>query len=310
MSDKKKVSFLMTFYNEEEQIDYTLKAFYPEVLRLKTLNYFSDFEILLVDDGSKDKTWDKMNAFTKQYEGIVALKLSRNFGKEAALCAGLEHADGDAILTLDGDLQHPLSLMEKMLQKWHEGYVLIEGEKEQRQKESYLRKQAAHLYNKLFYKMSGLSLGEASDYKLLDKQVLEAWKSLGERQSFFRGMVAWLGFEKCVLPFEVAEREHGSSKWNTLKLIRLALDSLTHFSIRPLYIPFVFTTLCICMTCFVLVCAILYGGTYWLWSLTLAMGTSILFSLSVIAFYIGKIFEEIKARPRYLLEKKLRSENR
>lgn len=305
MSDKKKVSFLMTFFNEEEQISYTLDALYPEVLRLQKKNYFDSFEILLVDDGSKDATWEKIEAFSQSHTGVVGLKLSRNFGKEAAMCAGLDAVSGDAVITLDGDLQHPLSLMEKMLEKWHEGYALVEGEKAERHKESYLRKQAAHLYNKLFKNLSGLSLGEASDYKLLSREVLEAWKSLGERQSFFRGMVAWLGFEKCVLPFEVAEREHGVSKWDTVKLIRLALDTLTSFSVKPLYIPFLLTGGFFSIFLVFFVLSLVKGFSFLLPTLVFFMGTCILFSLSIIAFYLSKIFEEIKGRPRYLLAKRV-----
>lgn len=308
MQKNKKISFLLTFYNEEEQIFHTFQALEKEIFRLKEKQYFSSYEIVFVDDGSSDKTWDCMQQLVNTKKNLVVLQLSRNFGKEAALCAGLEAVSGEAVISLDGDLQHPLSLLEPMLQKWQEGYEIVEGVKKARSKESFLHTFLAHSYNKLFDRWSGMSMGEASDFKLLDRKVIEAWKELGERQSFFRGMVSWLGFHKMQLPFEVAERKHGVSKWNAIKLARFALETLTSYSNSPLFWSFGFTTFFALATLISLFYALLKAETlYFFVGLFLSLGTSLLFVLSIASFYLSKIFEEIKARPRYLLTQKIAS---
>lgn len=268
-------------------------------------------EFILIDDGSKDNTWEEIKQLSIESDNITALRLSRNFGKESALCAGLDYADGDMVLVMDADLQHPPEVIPEMVKAWRdEGYDVIEGIKSSRGKENRFYKWCAKIFYYIIYKTSDINLGKASDFKLLDRKVIEAWKEMPERAIFFRGMTAWLGFDRKQISFDVAERVNGKTKWSLLRLIRLAVNAITSYTSVPLH----------CITALGIVMffgAILLGlqtlymkftgratsGFTTVILLLLIIGSSIMISLGMIGIYLTKIYKEVKARPRYLVAK-------
>ncbi|HHU54099.1 MAG TPA: glycosyltransferase family 2 protein [Clostridiaceae bacterium] len=272
----------------------------------------ADYSLLFVDDGSTDDSWELLTKAGQQNPKISAIRLSRNYGKEAALCAGLEQAEGDAVIILDSDLQHPPELIPEMINLWKQGYDVVEGVKKSRGKESLFSKLSAKIFYGLFKKFSGNSLDNASDFKLLDRKVVLAWRQFKERDTFFRGLSAWMGFKRIVIPFVVQDREGGESKWSFRKLLRLSISAITGFSAKPLLIVPLLTFI---LSIFFLVLAVqtlinwcsgrAVEGFTTVILLVLLIGSAIMISLSMIALYIANIFNEIKGRPRYLVSEQL-----
>jgi dolichol-phosphate mannosyltransferase len=272
------------------------------------------YEFVLVDDGSRDNTWQELQSMAQEKECVTALRLSRNFGKESALCAGLEYATGDMILVMDSDLQHPPTLIPEMVRAWREeGYDVVEGIKSSRGKENPVYRLCAKFFYYVIYKTADINLGQASDFKLLDRKVIEAWKEMPERATFFRGMSAWLGFERKQISFDVEQRVNGKSKWSLLRLIRLAVNAITSYTSLPLHL---ITFLGIIMFGIAIVLGIqtLYmyfshkalSGFTTVILLQLIIGSSIMISLGMIGIYLTKIYKEVKSRPRYLISKCVR----
>lgn len=272
------------------------------------------YEFVLIDDGSKDNTWWELKNMAENNEHINALRLSRNFGKESALCAGLEYAEGDMILVMDSDLQHPPSLIPEMVKAWREeGFDVVEGIKSSRGKENFLYRLSAKFFYFIIYKTADINLGQASDFKLMDRQVLEAWKEMPERATFFRGMSAWLGFDRKQISFDVADRVNGKTKWSILRLLRLAVNAITSYTSVPLHC---ITVLGILMFIGAIVLGLqtLYmyfshkalSGFTTVILLQLIIGSSIMISLGMIGIYLTKIYKEVKSRPRYLVSKCIR----
>lgn len=199
------------------------------------------YEIILVDDGSKNDSFNQISDLALKYDRVVAIGLSRNFGKEHALCAGLDNVSGDCCICMDSDMQHPPEYIPEMYRLWkEEKYEVVEGIKKARIKESIVYRLCAKNFYRVLNKMSGIDLQNASDFRLLDREALEAWKSLPERVPFFRGMSSWIGFRRTQVYFEVEEREFGETKWTLKGLIRLAIDSITSYSSVPLYFSTMF----------------------------------------------------------------------
>ena len=226
-----RVSIVIPVYNEGNSLSIVVEKLYEEIEKVKEI-----CEVILIDDGSSDNTWDTIVKLHQQYSSIKALRLSRNFGKEAAICAGLEKASGDGVIVMDGDLQHPPSLIPQMVHTWNQSKAdIIEAVKEHRGKEPLKKRIGARVFYTLLNKFSGFNLEGASDFKLMDRRVLNAWLTLGERNLFFRGMTAWLGFKHIQIPFVVPDRSGGESGWSIFHLIRLAMTAVTAFSSLPLY---------------------------------------------------------------------------
>ncbi len=268
-------------------------------------------EFVLVDDGSRDNTWQQLEILASQQQNINAIRFSRNFGKEAALCAGLEYATGDMVVVMDSDLQHPPELIPEMVRIWkEEGYDVVEGIKNTRGKEKFLYKICAKAFYTFIYKTSSIDLNNASDYKLLDKKVIEAWKQMPEKTTFFRGMSAWVGFSRKQIGFDVQERVNGKSKWSILRLIRLAANAITSYTTMPLHF-ITMLGLLLFIVSFGLGIQTLYmklsgkalDGFTTVILLQLLIGSSIMVSLGIIGIYLTKIYHEVKARPRYLISK-------
>jgi len=296
---------LMPFFNEEKQIPITIDRLVPLLDPLKI-----EYSLLLVDDGSKDGTWDAISAGVKSHpDKVRGLKLSRNFGKEAAICAGLDAADADAVILMDGDLQHPPECIPEMLRLWkEEGYDLVEGVKSSRGKESLGSRINAVVFYGLFHRVSGYQLASASDFKLLDRKVVLKWRELTEHSTFFRGLSAWLGFNRVTFPFEVADRQTGQSRWSLSKLLSLSLNAITSFSAMPLqlitYIGIAFmlgALILLIQTLFNFFSGHASNGFTTVIVIELVVGACIMISLGLIGMYIARIFEEVKNRPRYIV---------
>jgi glycosyltransferase involved in cell wall biosynthesis len=266
------------------------------------------FELLLVDDGSPDDTWERIVELGEGAAEVRGIRLSRNFGKEAALAAGLEHAKGKAIVVMDGDLQHPPALIPEMIEQWRAGADVVEGVKQSRGKERLSSNVRARLFYYLFSRLTGLDLYGASDFKLMDRRVLEAWSEFGERNLFFRGMHAWLGFRRARIPFDVADRAGGETGWSLLQLVKLALTAVTSFSSAPLYI-LIFVGIGFAALALPLgVQAVYYkltgqavSGFTTVILLILILGSAVMFGLGLIGVYVARIYDEVKHRPRYII---------
>jgi len=297
------ISLVVPAYNEGECIASSIARIHGI---MKTSG--ESFEILVIDDGSKDGTWESIMAASTLFPETKGVRLSRNFGKEHAICAGMDEAKGEAVILLDADMQHPPELIPQMIRRWREGIEVVEGVKADRGHESLFSRFFAHMFYQLMGSLSGFDFSGASDYKLLDRKVVEAWKEMGERNVFFRAMSAWVGFRREQIEFEVADRTMGESKWTRWSLIALALKAITAFSTVPLRIVMVSGLL------FFMFAIIMAGNTLYQYLtgaavtgfstvilLLLIVSSLILLALGIIGEYISKIYDEVKGRPRYII---------
>ena len=273
----------------------------------------STWEIVVVDDGSKDSTWDEITALSAGMPGLRGLRLSRNFGKEAAVSAGLAAARGRAVVLMDGDMQHPPSLLPTLVQTWRTGAAdIVEAVKSSRGDESAMSAARAKLFYLILRAFSGHDLNGASDYKLLDQRVVEAYRTMKERNVFFRGMVSWMGFRTTQIPFEVEPRIAGDSGWSVFGLIRLAAVAVTSFSTFPLHlitifglIFFAFSVLLGIHTVYMKLSGAAINGFTTVILLLLIIGSSLMIGLGIIGEYLARIYEEVKQRPRYIVSQEL-----
>lgn len=301
------ISVVIPLYREGAHLASTL----PEIIAvLSTLN--TPYEIVLVDDGSPDNTWQAMLEQREQYPQVNCARLSRNFGKEAALAAGLEYARGNAVVVMDGDLQHPPMLIPQMIQLWRDGAEVVEAVKQHRGRESLLNQARAQLFYSIFTRLTGFNLHGASDFKLMDRRVLEAWRGMSERNLFFRGMNAWLGFRRVQIPFDVANRVEGESNWSIVQLARLAITAVTSFSSAPLHllslaglIFSIFAFLLGLETLYIKISGQAVDGFTTVILLLLILGGAVMLGLGLIGVYIARIYDEIKGRPRYVIAERV-----
>ncbi len=300
------ITVIMPVYNEGDYIYQNVCAV-DKVLCDASIEH----QFLLVDDGSKDHSWGEMCRLADDFEQVSVIRLSRNFGKELALCAALENADGDAVVVMDSDLQHPPQYIPEMVRLWQEeGYDVVEGVKADRGKETLGSKIAAMTFYKLFKKSTKIDIGVASDFKLMNRASLEAWKQMPERNTFFRGLSAWVGFKRYALPFEVAERAGGDTKWTLKGLVKLAINSITSYTTAPLFLVFWLGVIMLAAAVVLGIQTLVNfflgaaGGFSTVILLQLFIGSCTMISLSIIGLYISKIYDEVKARPRYLIKDK------
>lgn len=297
------LSVVIPLYRESLHLADTLK----EITRvLDTLD--TGYEVILVDDGSPDDTWQSIMGQCKHYASVKGIRLSRNFGKEAALAAGLEHAGGSVVVVMDGDLQHPPALIPMMVKCWKEGADVVEAVKQHRGRESGYSKARAQIFYRIFTRLTGYDLHGASDFKLMDRRVLEAWRRMGERNLFFRGMNAWLGFKRVQIPFDVPERIGGESGWSLLQLTRLAMTAVTSFSSAPLHLITltgagfaIFALILGVQTLYLKFAGKAIDGFTTVILLLLVIGGVVMLGLGIIGTYIARIYEEVKGRPRYII---------
>ena len=299
------LSVILPSYNEEKMIPIAAET----VTRILD-DAKIEHELLFVDDGSRDKTWPEIQAASQRNRHVVGIHFSRNFGKEAAMFAGLEQARGDCCVVIDCDLQHPPEKIVEMYRLWEQGFEVVEGIKEDRGEETGLHKFAANSFYGLISKATGLNMADSSDFKLLDRKVVDTLNQMPERNVFFRALSFWVGFNRTTVRYRVQERTAGESKWSTRSLIKYAINNIGSFSSAPLHIVTVLGVL-------MLITALVFGVVALVQKLTgLAIGgfttvillllfasSLIMISLGVIGYYIARIYEELKGRPRYIISR-------
>lgn len=300
----KKVSVVVPCYNEEE----TIEKFHQAISELWAGIKDYELELLFVDDGSKDKTLDLIHNLATKDENVRYCSFSRNFGKEAAIFCGLKQATGDSVVVIDADLQHPVATIVDMIAKWEDGYDVVEGIKSNRGKESVSHGLFARLFYKLIGKMVGFDMNNSSDFKLIDRKVVDALNELEERVTFFRALTFWVGFKSTTVEYDVHARAAGVTKWSSRSLFKYAVYNLTSFSYAPLYCILWVGAIVIIIGVILGIDAIIsyfmnqaVGGYPSLVILILLATGAIMTSLGIIAIYIARMFEEIKGRPRYFI---------
>ena len=302
------LSVVLPAYNEEQMVGKTCRVLH-EVLSGAGISY----ELVLVNDGSKDNTWNEILKAGEKDPNILGVHFSRNFGKEAAVFAGLAQASGDVVAVMDCDLQHPAETLIEMYQKWKEGYEVIEGVKKSRGEEIFLHKESAGFFYGIMSKATKVDMQNASDFKMMDRKVVNSILSLPERNMFFRATSSWVGYKTTYVEFEVHEREAGESKWSTWSLIKYAFTNIVAFTTAPLQFVTVGGGICFgCSLIMIIYSLIQYfrgqaieGYTTTI-LLLLLIGSAIMLSLGVIGYYLAKIYEEVKHRPRYIVSQIVR----
>ena len=306
----KRLSVILPAYNEEKMIEKARDTL-GRVLSEQDIPY----EIVFVDDGSKDQTWPEIEKAAEKDNHVAGVHFSRNFGKESAMMAGLASAGGDCCVVMDCDLQHPPETVVEMYRLWEQGYEVVEGVKHSRGKESLAHKASAGMFYKIISKAVGIDMSRASDFKLLDRKAVDALLEMPERNAFFRALSAWIGYKTTSVEFDVREREEGVSKWSTKSLIRYAITNIVSFSSAPMQ----FVT---GAGVFMFLLAVVLGiqtlvhyftgnaveGFTTVILLLLLIGSILMISLGIIGYYISKIYEEVKGRPRYLISRKIDSQ--
>ncbi|MDO4336681.1 MAG: glycosyltransferase family 2 protein [Eubacteriales bacterium] len=302
------LSVVLPAYNEELIVAKTCRVL-NEVLSEAGI----DYELVLVDDGSRDKTWEEITRAGRKDHRILGVHFSRNFGKEAAVFAGLAQATGDVVAVMDCDLQHPPQTLIEMYRLWKDGYEVIEGVKKSRGKESFLHKKSAGFFYGIMTKATKVDMQNASDFKMMDRKAVDSILAMPERNMFFRATSSWVGYRTAYVEFEVQEREAGESKWSTWSLIKYAFTNIVAFTTLPLQFVTIAGTICfICSMILVIYSLVQYflGHTVAGYTTTLIVllliGSAVMMSLGVIGYYIARIYEEVKRRPRYIISKIIR----
>lgn len=299
------LSVILPSYNEEKMIP-TAAERLASILEGAGI----DYELLFVDDGSKDSTWKMIERSAENNSHIVGIHFSRNFGKESAMFAGLEKARGDCCAVIDCDLQHPPEKLVEMYRLWEQGYEVIEGIKEDRGRESGFHRFAANSFYGLISKATGMDMSSSSDFKLLDRKVVDTLNAMPERNVFFRALSYWVGYKQASVSYKVQERTAGESKWSTRSLIKYALTNIASFSSAPLHIVTVLGFIMLAVAVVLGVTALVQkisgvalGGFTTVILLLLFSSSLIMICLGIIGYYIARIYDEIKGRPRYIISK-------
>ena len=300
------VTILVPCYNEENGLELLYKRLQNIINNISCYR----FQILLVNDGSKDNTLSKMQELHETDKTVSYLSLSRNFGKENAMLAGLDYAEGDAVILMDADLQDPPELIPQMLAEWEKGYDDVYARRRSRAGETWLKKATAHWYYRILRKFADIDIpADVGDFRLLDRQAVDALCSLRERQRYTKGLFSWIGYNKKELLFDRDPRAAGNSKMNFFKLFGLAVDGITSFSVAPLRLAsvlgLIISTVAFLYLLFVIIKTLLFGdpvaGYPSMISSILFMGGIQLIVLGIIGEYVGRIFNEAKGRPEYLV---------
>ena len=301
------LSVVIPAYNEEPMLLRTAHVL-GELLSAEQIPY----ELIFVDDGSKDRTWDEICAAHQENDHVRGVHFSRNFGKEAAIFAGLSAARGDCVAVMDCDLQHPPATLIEMYRRWEEGYEVVEGVKRTRGAESAAHRAATGIFYRIMSKAVKIDMSRASDFKLLDRKAVQSLLEMPERNAFFRAMSSWIGFRQIQVEFDVQEREAGKSKWSTGKLISYAVSNIVGYSTAPMQIV---TAAGIVVFLLAIVLGIqtlvryctghAVEGFTTVILLILFIGSVIMISLGIIGYYIARIYEEVKGRPKYIISRRV-----
>lgn len=303
---KKRVTLVAPFYNESGNV----LEFFQRVRQIADTMPQYEFEVVAVNDGSRDATWSELLQAQALHSGVHLVDLSRNFGKEAALTAGLDRATGDAVVPIDSDLQHPPELLPDMLAHWEKGAEVVLARRVDRQGDGLLQKLSAvsfyHFHNKISQVKVPLNVG---DFRLMDRRVVDALRQLPENHRFMKGLFAWVGFRTVTIPYQPNERVAGVSSFNLWKLWNLALEGITSFSTVPLkiwsYVGLVVSLLALIYASVIVVKTLVFGidtpGYASLMASVMFIGGVQLIGIGVLGEYVGRIYHEVKRRPVYLV---------
>ncbi|MBR5507740.1 MAG: glycosyltransferase family 2 protein [Clostridia bacterium] len=296
------LSVIIPAYNEDKLIEIAYNT-------LNTLleSHGIENEIIFVDDGSSDMTCNIIKDLSDIHDNIIGIHFSRNFGKESAISAGLCAANGDCAVVIDCDLQHPPEKIIEMYRLWEDGYEIVEGIKRERGDEKKMYGFAARAFYAIISRMVGFDMSNSSDFKLLDRKVIDVLKKMPER-GFFRAISYWVGYKKATIEFDVREREDGDSKWSTIGLIKYAVSNISAYSAAPMQIVTVLGVMMLIISAIFGVWALVdkiigraLEGMTTVIIITIFIGSIIMISLGIIGYYIARIYEEIKGRPKYII---------
>lgn len=306
----KKISIVIPAYNEEGN----LFLIYERIKKVfENLPNYSH-EIIFVNDGSADKTQENLEKLSASFPEVKFIEFSRNFGHQPAVKAGLDNASGDAVISMDGDLQHPPELIPEMLQKWEEGYDVVYTIRKYTEETSFFKKITSDFFYKILTSLSDVELekGSGADFRLLDRSVVNVIKDMHESDIFLRGTAKWVGFRQIGVPFQAFDRHSGKSKYNLRKMTRFAFSGITAFSIKPLYLAaylgFFFSVFSVFFYTFYVIRAFVneteISGWASLIMTVVFFGGLQLTILGIIGIYLGKAFKQMKGRPNYIIKNK------
>jgi dolichol-phosphate mannosyltransferase len=302
------LSVIIPAYNEEKCI----KKAYSVIQTLFNENNIES-EFIFVDDGSLDGTYNMIAELSEENENVIGLHFSRNFGKESAISAGLASVNGDCAVVIDCDLQHPPEKIIEMYRLWQQGYEIVEGIKKERGQENRIYGLGAKIFYSVISRMAGFDMANSSDFKLLDRKVVDVLNKMPER-GFFRAISYWVGYKKAIVEYDVNERVDGKSKWSTRGLVKYAISNISSYSTAPMQIVTALGTI-------MLIISVIFG----IWALidkivgralegmttviiiTIFIGSIIMISLGIIGYYVARIYEEIKGRPKYIVSSSCKS---
>lgn len=308
----KRVSLVAPFYNESGNVF----EFFRRVAAIAASLPQYDVEVIAVNDGSRDNTWAELVQAREQYPWVHLVDLSRNFGKEAALTAGLDRAQGDAVVPIDSDLQHPPELLTEMLRQWEQGAEVVLARRT-RDNDSRLQKFSATSFYRVHNMISNVAVPmDVGDFRLMDRRVVEALRQLPENHRFMKGLFAWVGFRTVTIPYTTARRHVGTSSFNFWKLWNLALEGITSFSTAPLkiwtYVGLGVSVLALLYASLIVLRTLVHGidlpGYASLMAGMMFLGGVQLIGIGVLGEYVGRIYHEVKRRPVYLVREEQRAE--
>jgi glycosyltransferase involved in cell wall biosynthesis len=306
----KKISIVIPAHNEEGNV----ALVYEKIRQVFSGLSDYDFEIIFVNDGSRDRTQQKLEELSRQYEKAKFIEFSRNFGHQPAVKAGMDNAHGNAVISMDGDLQHPPELIPEMIRKWEEGYDIVFTVRKYPKEISLFKRKTSDFFYKILSKLSDVNLtkGGGSDFRLMDARAVEVMRSFNEDDLFLRGLTSWMGFKQTGIDFTANERLSGQSSYNLKKMITFAFTGITAFSVKPLYIAaylgFLFSGLSVVGYGIYVIHSFITETEISGWAsliMTIVFfGGLQLIILGIIGIYLGKIFKQVKERPNYIIKNK------
>ena len=306
------LSVIIPAYNEELMVE---KAYFTITDILKNADI--ENEIVFIDDGSSDATYENIKVLAAKENNVLGLHFSRNFGKEAAISAGLSSATGDCVVVIDCDLQHPPEKIVEMYKLWQDGFEIVEGIKSARGKENKVHSFAARSFYSLISSVVGFDMSNASDFKLLDRKVVDILNKIPEKKGFFRAISFWVGYKKATVEFEVKERTEGTTKWSPISLIKYAVSNISAYTTAPMQIVTVLGFIMLFITIVFGVWAFIdkiqgraLEGMTTVILILIFIGSIMMISLGIIGYYVARIYEEIKGRPKYIVSSKCKSKKK